>query len=137
MNTCMESALMTSPPYFSAISNASFDFPVPVAPHTTITGTRFKSLVALVNPAAAMLGTREKKQTRDNNRRTPGANPGAFSFSFLFFSSSISRSLTVFMGSSDESLGRAAKRRITTVGRRYETKTTFLSAAQRPSSRHY
>lgn len=47
---------MISPPYFSANSIANFDLPVPVAPHTTITGMReFKSLVvALDNPQAAI-----------------------------------------------------------------------------------
>jgi hypothetical protein len=55
-NTCIESALMISPPYFTANSKASLDFPVPVAPHTTITGKReFKSLVVVLdNPKAAI-----------------------------------------------------------------------------------
>lgn len=38
--TCMESALIISPLNLLAISRASFDFPVPVAPKTTTTGTR-------------------------------------------------------------------------------------------------
>ncbi|KAK4023641.1 hypothetical protein OUZ56_009041 [Daphnia magna] len=69
---------MISPPYFSANSKANFDFPVPVAPHTTITGKReFKSpMVALTNPGAAILNLKNdqnKTLFQKNNRRTPSA----------------------------------------------------------------
>ena len=67
--TCIESALMTSPPYLRAISNASFDLPVPVAPQTTITGTRFKSFVVVAPILAAAMLRRlldcQKKNKRD------------------------------------------------------------------------
>lgn len=85
-NTCIESALMISPPYFTANSRASFDFPVPVAPHTTITGKReFKSLVVVLdNPTAAIFKTPKHDTHSGDNRRTHSATPRPFCLNHFF-----------------------------------------------------
>lgn len=75
---------MTSPPYLSAISRASLDFPVPVAPHTTIKGTRwFKNLVALVKPAAAILKTWKEKCTQSTIDERLAQRPSNCPFPFV------------------------------------------------------
>jgi len=82
---------MISPPYFTANSRASFDFPVPVAPHTTITGEReFKSLVVVLDNPKAAIFKQNKTQSRQstNAQRNPEALFGSVapsqSFPFLY-----------------------------------------------------
>ena len=96
----MESALMISPPYLSAISSANFDLPVPVAPHTTITGTRFKNLVALAIPAAAIFeyGINNKQVTNDERLgHHPTTTSNAITLYRMACQSLSSRSLNNFM----------------------------------------
>lgn len=48
-HTCIESALMISPPYFFANSRESFVFPVPVEPSITTNGTFFSILFTKIH----------------------------------------------------------------------------------------
>ena len=72
--TCIESALSISPLNFSAISMASFDFPVPVAPKITTTGSLLTSFLAAAivdltdAPPRRAVGT--KSYCRTVRRRT-------------------------------------------------------------------